>query len=185
MWSSSAPNGIAIIGSRTPPIEAADFAYHLAYRLGEPIVSGLSPGIDAAAHRGALDAGTKTIAFAAYGFGAPESDEQAALEARILAAGGVVERLVPPGTPASEASSIARDRLQAERARVVVLICSEPNGGAMHTLRFARELGKPRFAVMPAPESAGRPEWAGNVQAIATGATSLPFDIERALAMLR
>ncbi|MBV9333100.1 MAG: DNA-processing protein DprA, partial [Candidatus Eremiobacteraeota bacterium] len=42
--------GIAIVGSRTPPPRAADFAYPLASRLNVPVISGLAPGIDASAH---------------------------------------------------------------------------------------------------------------------------------------
>ena len=42
--------GTAIVGSRLPPPAAAAFAYQLAFRLGEPVISGLAPAIDAAAH---------------------------------------------------------------------------------------------------------------------------------------
>jgi DNA processing protein len=177
--------GIAIVGSRTPPAEAEAFSYELARNLGEPIVSGLAPGIDAAAHRGALSAGAPTIAFVGYGFGATEPPEHAELESAIVAGGGAVATLLPPGTPASLESSIARDRLQAEHARAVVLICSEIGGGAMHAMRFAKQLGKPRFAVMPPEEVKRRPEWAGNLVCIAEGATPLPFDTEAAIDLLR
>lgn len=178
-------DGIAIVGSRTPPPQAADFAYDLAFALGEPVVAGLAPGIDAAAHRGALDAGTPTVAFVGYGFGATDPPEHAALEAAIVNGGGAVATLLPPGTRVSEASRIERDRLQAEHARAVVLICSEKNGGAMHAMRFAEELGRPRFAVTP-PNDDGEPQWwAGNLQALAEGAATLPFDVQQAVRLLR
>jgi hypothetical protein len=106
--------GIAIVGSRTPSAEAETFAYELARKLGEPIVSGLAPGIDVAAHRGALSA-----------------------------------------------------------------------GAPMHAMRFAKELEKPRFAVMPPEEMKLRPEWAGNLACIAKGATPLPFDLKLAADLLR
>ena len=98
--------GIAIVGSRTPPPEAEAFAYGLARKLGEPIVSGLAPGIDAAAHRGALNAGIPTVAFVGYGFGATDPPEHADLERAIVAGGGAVAALLPAGTAASLESTI-------------------------------------------------------------------------------
>ena len=176
--------GIAVIGSRTPPAEAAEFAYQLALRLGTPIVSGLAPGIDVAAHRGALAAGAPTVAFVGYGFGATDPPEHSELEAAILNAGGAVATLLPPGTPASEESRIARDRLQAEYARAVVLVCTEVDGGAMHAMRFARELGRPRFAVKPPADADDPTQWAGNLRCIDEGAMPLPFCVDPALAIV-
>lgn len=176
--------GIAIIGSRTPPPEAADFAYHLAARIGEPVVAGLAPGIDAAAHRGALAAGTPTVAFVGYGFGRTDPPQHVELEEAIVEAGGAVATLLPPGTPVSARSRIERDRLQAEHSRAVVLVCTEIGGGAMYTMEFARELGRARFAVTPPNGTSDGEAWAGNVQCIANGATPLPFDVDQALAAL-
>jgi DNA processing protein len=173
--------GIAVIGSRNPPPEAADFAYQLALRLGEPIVAGLAPGIDAAAHRGALAAGVPTVAFVGYGFGRTDPPEHAELEDAIVKGGGAVATLLPPGTAASEESRIARDRLQAEHARAVVLICTEIGGGAMHTMRFARELGRRRFAVVPPLGTTNPDAWAGNAKCIEDGATALAFELDQAL----
>ncbi len=179
------PDGIAIVGSREPPAEAASFAYELAYRVGEPVIAGLAPGIDTAAHRGALATGIPTVAFVAYGFGNSDPPENAQLEREIVQRGGAIATLREPKASVTEEAKIERDRLQAQHARAVVVVCSEIDGGAMHTLRFAREFGKPRYAVVP-PENAGAdPRWAGNRQAIDDGATALPFDVERALTLLR
>ncbi|HEX3671924.1 MAG TPA: DNA-processing protein DprA [Candidatus Cybelea sp.] len=178
-------NGVAVIGSRTPPEEAVRFAYDLAYALGEPVIAGLAPGIDAAAHRGAIAAGTPTAAFVGYGFGCTDPPEHAQLEAQIVACGGAVATLLPPGTHISEETRNARDRLQAEHARAVVLVCSESGGGAMYTMSFARELGRPRFAVDPPRTMRAAAEWAGNILCIKDGATPLPFDVGGAVATLR
>ncbi|MFZ1018318.1 MAG: DNA-processing protein DprA [Candidatus Cybelea sp.] len=169
--------GVAIIGSRTPPLEAQTFAYELAKRLGEPIVAGLAPGIDVAAHRGALAAGIPTVAFVGYGFGATDPPEHGVLEAEIVASGGAVATLLAPGMPASPQSRIERDRLQAEHSRAVVLVCTEIDGGAMYAMRFAAELGKPRFAVEPPDDD---PIWDGNRVCLEAGARPLPFDVEGA-----
>jgi DNA processing protein len=177
--------GIAIIGSRSPPEDAAAFAYELSRNLGEPVIAGLAPGIDSAAHRGALAAGTPTVAFVAYGFGNPDPPENAQLEREIVERGGAIATLRQRNAPATDAARIERDRLQAEHARAIVLISSEAGGGAMHTMRFARELRKPRYAVVPPESVSENPSWSGNRHALRDGATPLPFDLERALALLR
>ena len=176
--------GIAIVGSRRPPPQAAAFAFALAYGAGEPVVAGLAPGIDVAAHRGALAAGIPTVAFVGYGFGATDPPEHVELEEAIVRAGGAVATLLAPGTPVSEQSRIDRDRLQAEQARAVVMVCSEIGGGALYTMQFAKELGRARFAVVPPDDAAGDPSWAGNLACLADGAEPLPFDVEAALAIL-
>jgi|SRR5579862_4032456 len=173
--------GIAVVGSRTPPHEAAAFAFELARRLGDPIVAGLAPGIDSMAHRGALAAGRPTVAYVAYGFGATDPPEQEELERAIVEHGGAVATLCEPHAPATSLTLIERDRLQAEHANAVVLVCSEIDGGAMHTMRFARELGKPRFALSPLSAD---DDWSGNVQAMADGATPLPWDVEKSLEII-
>ena len=174
--------GIAIIGSRTPPDEAASFAYELAKRINEPVIAGLAPGIDTAAHRGALDAGTPTVAFVPYGFGASNDPE---LEREIIEGGGAVATLREPNEPATEEARIERDRLQAEHARAILLVCSEIDGGATHTMRFARELGKRRFAVMPPHNASSDLYWSGNTAALLEGATPLPLQVDEALQLLR
>ena len=136
------------------------------------------------AHRGALVSGVPTVAFVGYGFGATYPPEHAALEEAIVVAGGAVATLCPPETPVSDGALIARDQLQAQHASAVVLVCSELEGGAMHTMRFARELQKPRFAVVP-PDDAQDPVWAGNRACIEAGATPLPFDVDATIALLR
>ncbi len=178
-------SGIAIIGSRTPPAKATRFAYLLASRLRAPIVAGLALGIDAAAHRGALVGVHSTAAFVGYGFGCTFPPEHRALEDAIVVAGGAIATLQPPGTPVSDSALIERDRLQAEHARVVVLVCTEIGGGAMHTMRFARELERPRFAVAAPEGSEGANAWEGNRACIANGARPLPFDVESALLQIR
>jgi DNA processing protein len=58
-------NWVAIIGSRNASEDECNMAYSFAkycVSKGKIVVSGLAKGIDAAAHKGAVDAGGKTIA---------------------------------------------------------------------------------------------------------------------------
>ncbi len=177
--------GIAIVGSRTPPPEARDFAFALARGAGSPVIAGLASGIDTAAHRGALAGGNPTVAFVGYGFGQTFPPENAALEREIEQNGGAIATLRAPGECVTERSLVERDRLQVEYAVAVVLVASEAGGGAMHTMRFAREANRPRFAVQPPEPSKGQPSWAGNLRALADGAQPLPLNVSEALRILR
>jgi DNA processing protein len=172
--------GIAIVGSRTPPSQAASFARELAAACGMPVVSGLAAGVDASAHHGALQAGAATVAYVGTGLGITYPPEHRALEEEIVSRGGAVvsERL--PDEAVTKWALVHRDRLQAAHAAATVLVASEADGGAMQTMRFAKELGRPRFVL----DAQGEPGYAGNVQARADGAIALPFDVTAALRIL-
>jgi DNA processing protein len=171
---STARAGTAIVGTRRPTEEARAFARALARVVVAPIVSGLAFGIDAAAHEGALKAGAATIAYVGNGLGATYPPEHDELEERIVSAGGAIvsERL--PGERATRWSLRKRDRLQAAHANALILVQSEADGGAMHAVRVARELGRPLFAL----EARNGPSFSGNERAIAEGAVALPWDCD-------
>jgi DNA processing protein len=175
------PNGgIAIVGSRTPPSQAASFARELAAACGMPVVSGLAAGVDAAAHHGALEAGAATVAYVGTGLGITYPPEHRALEEEIVSRGGAVASERLPDEAVTKWALVHRDRLQAAHAAATVLVASEADGGAMQTMRFAKELGRPRFVL----DAQGEPGYAGNVQARADGAIALPFDVTAALRIL-
>jgi DNA protecting protein DprA len=173
-------SGLAIVGSRTPPAEAAAFAQALARECGMPVVSGLALGIDAAAHRGALDASLPTVAYVGTGLGVTYPAEHRALEEEIAGCNGAVvcERL--PDEPATKWALVHRDRLQAAHARASILVASDAGGGAMQTMRFAKTLHRPRFAL-----DAKGPQYSGNALAIAGGAVALPANVPDALKIIR
>jgi DNA processing protein len=166
--------GIAVIGARDPDERAVAFARALAAALGTPIVAGLAPGIDAAAHHGALDARMPTIAYLPSGLAAVEDPS---LGDAIVAGGGALATEYAVDEPATEWRRIRRDRLQAAHADAVVLVVSDETGGAMETMRRAREYGRPRFAV--------ETEASGNVLALADGAIPIPWRVDRAAARIR
>lgn len=168
--------GVAIVGTREASAAGRAFAFELARALGRAVVSGLARGIDAAAHRGALAAGLPQVAYVGTGLARTFPPEHTALSDEIVAGGGAVAAERLPGESVSRWALIARDRLQAAHADAVVLIESEPDGGAMHTLRFARELGRRRFACDVA---AG-----GNRLALASGAVPLASKISDAVSTI-
>lgn len=172
--------GLAIVGSRTPPPQAYAFARELAAQCGMPVVSGLAAGVDAAAHHGALDAHTATVAYVGTGLGVTYPPEHRALEDEIVSRGGAVASERLPDEAVTKWALVHRDRLQAAHAAATVLVASEIDGGAMQTMKFAKTLGRPRFVL----DAQGAGEYAGNVQARADGAIALPLDVQAAIRIL-
>src|SRR5205807_10124112 len=91
-------NCVAIIGART----ASDAGRHLANRLGLElaarritVVSGMARGIDGEAHRGALDAGGRTIAVFGCGIDVVYPPEHRELAAAIIEKGGALMSELP------------------------------------------------------------------------------------------
>jgi DNA processing protein len=168
--------GVAIVGAREASAAGSAFAFELARALGHAVVSGLARGIDAAAHRGALAGNVPQVAYVGTGLARTYPPEHAGLSDDIVAGGGAVAAERLPWETVSAWALIARDRLQAAHADAVVLIESEPDGGAMHTLRFARELGRPQFAC---DISAG-----GNRLALTSGALPLASNISDAVSTI-
>jgi DNA processing protein len=173
--------GLTIIGTRTPPEPAARFARELAKECGTAVISGLARGVDAEAHHGALEGGLPTLAYVGTGLGITYPPEHRALEDDIVARGGAVASERLPDEPVTKWSLVHRDRLQAAHARATVLVASDVDGGAMQTMRFAKELGRTRFVL----DAQGDAQYAGNVQARADGAIPVPFDVAAALKIIR
>jgi DNA processing protein len=173
--------GTAIVGSREASDEGRAFAYELAQRVAGPIVSGLALGIDAAAHEGALAAGVPTIAYVGNGLGATYPPEHRDLAERIVAGGGAVLTEYLPDEIVTRWSLVRRDRLQAAHVAAVVLVESDADGGAMHTMAAARKLGRRTYACEPR----SRADNSGNRLAIDEGAHPLPWNSSTAAAAMR
>lgn len=152
---------VAIIGARAADREGNDAAYRLGRRYAEEgnvIVSGLALGCDAAAHRGCLDVGGRTIAIVGNGLDICHPRENKPLEQEILAKGGLMLSEQPYGVKANPTRLVARNRLQAALSTAVILAQCPEKSGSLHTMRFARKYRKRSLAVAfpnPTPANAG------------------------------
>ena len=147
---------VAIVGSRAATRGGRDRARMLARELaacGLVITSGLARGIDAAAHRGALDAGAPSVAVLATGPDRIYPQSNAGLARELLEAGAVVTERAP-GTPPLPANFPRRNRLIAGLGLGVLVVEASLRSGSLITARFAADEGREVFAVPGSVDSA-------------------------------
>lgn len=142
--------GIAIIGTRNNTPEGEKAGLYLSEnfaRRGFCIVSGLAIGCDSFAHRGALNAKGKTVAFLAHGLDTVYPAQNKDLAQEIVLNGGLLLSEYDLGTPVSRYNLVARDRLQAGLALATLVIQTGVKGGTMHAANGCVNSGKPLFVV--------------------------------------
>lgn len=152
---------VAIVGSRGASSYGRTQAAQMAAELcgfGACVVSGFARGIDAAAHRGALDAGGLTAAVPGSGLSALYPDYHERLAAEIVERGGLVMSEFAPAMPARPHHFPMRNRIVAALADATVIIEANQRSGALITARLADELGRHVFAL---PGDVDRPTSAG------------------------
>ena len=141
---------LAIVGSRSATPSGAEtahsFAAHLAAR-GFCITSGLAEGIDAAAHRGALAAGGRTIAVCGTGLDTVYPRQHESLVEEIIASGGAVVSEFAPGTPVNRSNFPRRNRLISGLSVGTLVVEASLRSGALITARHAMEQGREVFAI--------------------------------------
>ncbi len=146
---------LAVVGSRKASRYGLEAAFWLAKELslsGITIVSGMAKGIDAAAHKGALAGGGRTVAVLGCGLDICYPARHKDLLRQIKHCGTVVTEY-PPGTRPLPHHFPVRNRIIAGMSLGVVLVEAAPAGGAMITARLAMEFGREVFAVPGAVHS--------------------------------
>jgi DNA processing protein len=160
---------LAIVGSRNPTSGGArnafEFSRHLA-RSGFCIVSGLAQGIDAAAHRGALEADAVTVAILGNGIDTVYPASNRELADAIVVNGALVSEY-PPGTPPLRAYFPQRNRLISGLSLGTLVVEAARRSGSLITARLASEQGREVFAL---PGSIHNPMARGCHQLLRDGA---------------
>lgn len=144
---------VAIVGSRKPTPYGIEVTHRLAYDLaksGVVIVSGLAYGIDAAAHKAALEAGGTTIAVLAGGLHRIYPATHSGLAREIIEKGGTIISEQEEGVEAHKYHFLARNRLVSGLADAVIVIEATDRSGTLSTVAHALAQNKEVFAV-PGP----------------------------------
>lgn len=140
---------LAVVGSRRCSTYGINAALNLSRDLaaqGLTIVSGMARGIDAAAHRGALEAKGVTIAVVGTGLEIIYPKEHKKLEEEITANGVVISEF-PLGTPPLPQNFPYRNRVLSGLCFGVLIVEAAEHSGSLITARLAYEQGREVFAV--------------------------------------
>ena len=140
---------VAIVGARACSGYGASVARSLGRdlaRAGLVVVSGMARGIDAEAHRGALEADAPTIAILGCGIDRDYPAAHAEL-ARRIAATGLIASEYAPGVEPAPWRFPARNRIVAGLCAATVVVEARERSGALITADLALEEGREVFTV--------------------------------------
>lgn len=151
---------VAIVGTRGITAYGrqvtAEIASVLARR-GVTVISGLARGVDAEAHKAALNAGGRTLAVLGSGVDQIYPPEHRQLADQIIASGALMSDYAP-GTPPDGVNFPPRNRIISGLSMAVIVIEAGERSGALITAEFAADQGREVFAVpgnINAPKSVG------------------------------
>jgi DNA processing protein len=177
-------NSLAVVGARAATAYGERIASEvgsLAGEYGVTIVSGAAYGIDAAAHRGVLATGGKTIAVLACGVDVPYPSAHQGLLERI-AENGLIVSEAPPGTKPHKRRFLVRNRLIAALSASTLVVEAALRSGSLSTANWANALGRPVWGV-PGPLSSATS--AGVHLGIAQGEMNIVADLATVLGTVR
>ena len=140
---------IAVVGARRASRAGLDAARVLATSLAEAgvtVISGFARGVDAAAHRAALEAGGKTAAVFGCGVDVCYPAEQKALLVELLSSGTALSEF-PLGALPEPWNFPVRNRILAGLARIVCVVEAAEKSGSLITARYATGYGRDVAAV--------------------------------------
>lgn len=140
---------VAVVGTRHVTPYGRQACEHFCETLadaGVAIISGLARGVDAIAHRVAIERGATTVAVVAGGIDKIYPRENAGLAERIAAQGCIVSEY-PVGIPARRDYFPRRNRILAGLAKATLVVEAGEGSGALHTANWAFEQQRDVFAI--------------------------------------
>jgi DNA processing protein len=168
---------VTVVGTRRCTDYGRAQAHHFGAELarrGFTVVSGLAYGIDAAAHRGALDAGGRTLAVLGSGVGRVYPPKHTELAERITESGALLSEYAVDAEPDAP-NFPERNRILSGLALGTLVVESYSEGGALITARLALEQNREVFAL---PGAITKDSSRGTNRLIQRGHAKLVMDLE-------
>ena len=173
---------LAIVGSRRVSAYGREVTLKLARELasrGIVIISGLALGVDAIAHRGALEGSGQTIAVMPTSLDKIYPANNAGLGRRIVANGGTLVSEYAPGTPFQfKYNFVARNRIISGLADAVLITEAAADSGSLHTAEFALQQGR-EVLVVPGNITSPTSEGTNNLIKLGASPVTEALDILR------
>lgn len=155
---------IGIVGTRYPTEYGRRWTRKISSALarhGFTVVSGMAAGIDTEAHRGALDAGGRTLAIVGTGLDRVYPSSNRKLHAQIQEQGLVLSEY-SAGTPPDKGNFPARNRIIAGLCRAILVMEAPMKSGALITARYANEFNRDVYVLpgsLDSEKSLGCLDW--------------------------
>lgn len=141
---------VAVVGTRKPTKDGINAAAAVARHIAAypvVLVSGLAEGIDETAHRFSLNSDTKNIAFLGHGIDVIFPASTQWIREKIIENNGAIVSEYLPGESYRKEYFVARNRLQAGISDLIIPVEANLKGGTAHTVRFAKQYGRPLMGV--------------------------------------
>lgn len=171
-WDAEGEDLFSIVGSRNASLPMCEIASSFARAVsdvGGCIVSGLAYGIDAAAHRGALegDSPFPTIAILGHGLHYLYPRAHSDLAERILERGGILLSHFEPDEPPLPKNFLERNALIAGMSKGTLIVQAGAKSGSLSTARFALDAGRELYVI---PGDISDPSFSGSNLLLKEGA---------------
>lgn len=163
---------VAVVGSRSCTSYGEEVSADIAAQVGlagHPVISGAAFGIDYAAHRGAVNAGARTVAVLACGADRAYPPAHHRMLEHLAREHAIVSE-APLGASPHRVRFLARNRLIAALARGTVIVEAAARSGALNTANWSHRLNRLTMA-LPGPVTSATSEGAHHL--IRTGVAEL------------
>jgi DNA processing protein len=171
---------VSVVGTRRPTPYGRQVAEEITYQLAShhiSVVSGLARGVDAIAHRAAIQAGGRTVGVLACGLDIVYPPEHARLAREIMEHGALISDY-PLGTQPRGDYFPRRNRIMSGVSLGVLVVEGDVKSGALITARLALDQNRDVFAI---PGSIFSPQSRGTNAIIQKGEAKLVQTVEDVL----